>query len=105
MSAGSPKKARPGQRAAYIQPRRDTAEIRQAAYDKLTPLQRLERLDLGGFIAFKQRIKISAQMLKASEKKAEKAKGGFTPPTAPAEPKKAKFKKGQFQLDGKPGLR
>jgi hypothetical protein len=38
--------------------RRKFAEERQAAYDKLTPQQKLDRLDKGNFKATKERTKI-----------------------------------------------
>lgn len=38
------------------------AETRQAEYNKLTPQQKLDLLDAGGFAAKKQRAKLQAQL-------------------------------------------
>ena len=44
--------------AQQRQTRREEAEIRQAEYNKLTPSQKLARLDAGGFVARRQRARI-----------------------------------------------
>jgi hypothetical protein len=43
---------------------RREAEERQAAYDKLSPIQKLEKLDAGNYRAKKQRKKLEDKILK-----------------------------------------
>lgn len=42
--------------------RREEAEVRQKAYDALTVEQKLERLNVGGHGATKQRVRLEAQL-------------------------------------------
>ena len=60
---------RKGVPAAWKAQRQAEAKVRQEAYDKLTPQQKLAKLDAGGFAASKQRAKLAAQI--AAEKAAK----------------------------------
>jgi hypothetical protein len=48
--------------------RKAEAEVRNAEYAKLTPQQKLARLDVGGFRAEKQRARLVAQIQQGAKK-------------------------------------
>jgi len=47
--------------------RREEAQIRQSEYNKLTPEQKLAKLDAGGFRAERQRAKLTQQIEAAKQ--------------------------------------
>lgn len=53
------KKSKTNKQELYLIKLREEAQCRQSAYDKLTITQKLHKLDLGGFVAKRQRGRLN----------------------------------------------